>query len=220
MNAHRVVVFGEGRHELGSVLNKDLHEDSLPALPKLVRRLLDCPRGTTYACRSFAGVAPVHTRGHKFAIKAQQAIRLAKREGYQAAAILIDRDRQPDKKRVVPLRQGRDGMGGGTFPPCAVGQAVEAFDAWMIVDGNAAKAAGGDPEKARPNPESLDGKEGTGRHPKDGAAAVFGSKRGLAGKYAVVARQADLGLLQKSCPKGFGPFAAEVRERIGPVVSS
>jgi len=64
----------------------------------------------------------------------------------------------------------------------------------------------------------LIGPNDTGKHPKDVAAVIFGSKAGLGGKYAVVAHHVDLDQLAKTCPKGFAPFADDVRRRIGPVV--
>ncbi len=219
MTTCRIAVYGDGRHELGRDLGRELSPDSLPALPELVHRLLRSPSHLTYTPKSFPAVPPVHGRGQKYARKAQQAIREAGRLQFAAVAILIDRDRQPDAKRIAPLRDGRDAMMYGGFPPCAVGMAVETFDAWMIADGKAAEAAGGDPAKSHPSPESLDGREGSGRHPKDVAAEVFGSAKGFGGKYAVAAASVDLRGLEKACPKGFKPFADEVRERIGPVVA-
>jgi hypothetical protein len=41
---------------------------------------------------------------------------------------------------------------------------------------------------------------------------------GLGEKYAVVASHIDQARLEKACPKGFAPFAEEVRQRIAPVV--
>ena len=219
MTTCRIAIYGDGRHELGRNLGRELSPDSLPALPELVHRLLRSPSHLTYTPKSFPAVPPVHGRGRKYARKAQRAIREAGRLQFAAAAILIDRDRQPDAKRIVPLREGRDALMYGGFPACAVGMAVEAFDAWMIADAKAAEAAGGDPAKSHPSPESLDGREGSGKHPKDVAAEVFGSAKGLGGKYAVVAANVDLSRLEEACPKGFKPFADEVRGRIGPVVA-
>ncbi|MCK4623701.1 MAG: hypothetical protein KAV00_00180 [Phycisphaerae bacterium] len=88
----------------------------------------------------------------------------------------------------------------------------------MIADGKATKKAGG--AGNHKNPESLNGKEGTGKHPKDIAANIFGEKRGLSKKYALVAENVDLPFLEKACPKGFKPFAEEVRDKISPAISN
>jgi hypothetical protein len=216
-----VLVISEGRHEMGAALNVPLNSKALPALPRLVHRLTGCPPDVTYACKSFTDVPHAHGKGHKYAKKAQQAIREAGQGGFDALAIVIDRDRRPDSRTLRPLRQGRDALAQEAFPACAIGTAVETFDAWMIADGKAAKAAGGDPAKTHPNPESLDRKEGTDKHPKDVADAVFDTEggSGLGPMYAVVAEHVDLELLENACPQGFAPFAAEVRERIRPAVA-
>lgn len=215
MSGRGIAVFGEGRHDIGNALGKALSPEELPALPELVHRLLGTPQHLAYTCLKFKDVRAVHGRGHKFAKKVVRAIRQAKRELFEAAAIVIDRDRKPDAERIQALRQGRDKMLHTGYPPCAVGAAVEAFDAWMIVDPKAVGAAGGDAAHCHVEPEKLRGKEGSRRHPKDIAADIFGSKKGLGKRYARVARHVDLPLLEKSCPRGFAPFADEVRERIG-----
>lgn len=219
MNVRRVVVFGEGRHELGPDLGNNLAANHLPALPRLVHRLAGQPGETTYTCLLFRDVRPVHGKGHSLAKKVRNAVREAKLKGFAAAVVVIDRDRNADTERIRPLRQGRDLQGGEGYPPCAVGAAVETFDAWMIADPKAIMAAQGDAEKAHGSPESLDGKEGSARHPKDVAASAFGGKKGLSARYAAVAETVDLELLRKRCPKGFAPFANEVETRILPVVS-
>ena len=223
MSNQRVVVFGEGQHELGNVLDEVLSEDQLPALPQLIHRLMDNPSSVEYTCRNFKKVLPAHRRGQKFAGKVMRAVRQARRNGFSAVAIVIDRDREPDKGRIGALREGRDAVNGSEYPPCAVGCAVETFDAWMIADGKATGLAGGDSSKSHPEPEKLHGKRDTSRdHPKNRAAEILGVsvKNIPASKYATVALHVDLELLDKACPKGFKPFAAEVRKKILPVISN
>ena len=219
MSPRRIAVFGDGPHELGRDLGKDLDATDLPPLPCLVHRIVGEPADVTYACRLFRDVPRAHGRGQKYAKKALQAIRQAASEGFDGVTLVIDRDRKRDSQTVEPIRRERDSLPCAVFPPCAVGQVVETFDAWMIADGKAIAAAGGNTGWSHPSPESLDKKEGTGRHPKDRAADLFGGGGDLGGKYAIVAREVDLDVLEKRCPSGFAPFAREVRERIGPVVS-
>jgi hypothetical protein len=218
----RLLVLGDGEHELGAKSSRglDLTPGRLPALPCLMHRLLGEPRGTTYQPRSFHDVPPVHERGHKYARKVKRAILQAKRDGFDGLVVVIDRDRNRSSATVEPMREGRDALAEGGLPPCAVGVAVETFDAWMIVDAKAIKAAGGDATQSHPNPESLAGKA-KGNHPKDVADAIFGTQggTGLGPKYAIVAENVDLDLLSRTCPEGFAPFAEEVRQRIGHTVA-
>ncbi|MCY2927627.1 MAG: hypothetical protein NT031_19740, partial [Planctomycetota bacterium] len=153
----------------------------------------------------------------KWGKKAKKAIFDASESGYAAIVILIDRDGDSDAERIVPIREARDATW-GTGVPCAVGQAVEAFDAWMIADGKAIKEAGGDAARQHPMPENLAGKDGSKHHPKAWAMDILGGKESLADKYAVIAAKARLDILAACCPKGFAPFAEDVKERIRPVV--
>ena len=217
MSERGVLVFGEGRHELGSKLGVALAAEELSALPRLIHRLLGEPDDVRYTCETFKTVRAAHGSGGKFAKKTAAAVRRAKSRGSAAVAVVIDRDRRPDGDRLGALTAGRSFVEGVEYPPCAVGTAVEAFDAWMIVDGTAVRGAGGDSTKCHLTPEGLDGKERTGMHPKDRAADLLGSG-GLGDKYAAIAEVVDLELLERQCPKGFKPFADDVRERIGPAV--
>jgi len=126
--------------------------------------------------------------------------------------VVVDRDGPRNAERLAEMRQGRHLYGDSRFP-CALGVAVEAFDAWMIADAQGIAAAGGEAAKANARPEDI-------RHPKEVADAIFGTRggTGLGPKYAIVAQNADLANLAQTCPKGFAPFAEEVRQRIAPVV--
>ena len=214
----RIAVFGDGEFELGLIGRDYRAGESLPALLCLVHRLLGEPKNVAYRSLLFRQVLEAH-RGLDWYKKAKRAIWQAQREGYHAAVIVVDRDREATQKKNVPLRKARDEMFAAGFPPCATGVAVEAFDAWMIVDGRAVQEAGGDGTNCHGSPEGLDGKEGSGRHPKDWAGKLLGGHAGLGAKYAIIASKVDLELLRECCPKGFAPFAAEVCGRLAPLLA-
>jgi len=233
VTAYRVLVMCEGEHELGAVHANvgnefwPLASERLPALPKLVHRLLDQPSGVHYFARSngfprrhiqrnLRSRTPVGLSGH--GKRVIWAMRWAARERFDALVYVIDRDHKRSAETIHAMQEGRDAAEKNTPLPCAVGTPVEAFDAWFIADGKAVKEAAGDPGKTHPKPESLAGKEGTGDHPKDVAAVIFGSKAGLGDKYAVVAQHVDFKQLARACPKGFAPFAEDVRRHILPAV--
>ena len=230
MTARRVLVMGEGEHELGPVpANADneswpLDSERLPALPKMVHRLLGQPNGVRYFARptgfrrrhiqrNLRSRTPVGLSG--YGKRLLWAIRWAASERFDALVYVIDRDRKRPAETIQALHVGRGAAERNTPLPCAVGTAVEAFDAWFIADGSAVKAAGWNHAAVHPQPEKLDGKEGSGQHPKDVAAAIFGGVIGLGEKYAVVASHIDQARLEIACPKGYAPFADEVRRRIG-----
>ena len=211
-------VLGDGPNEIAREWDHLLESGQLPALPRLVHRLLGEPARAKYELRLFRRIEHVRGKGDVWRKKAEAAIALARERGFDALVIVIDRDRQSRGGKCRPVSDGRDGMAHLGYPPCAVGCAIETFDAWMIADGSAVGAADGDAARSHPDPESLDQEEGTGRHPKDRAIELFGSAGALTAAYAQVAAHVDLNLLEKLCPRGFAPFAAEVWERIGPVV--
>ena len=215
----KVLVLGEGAHELGHRLNEPLSVEDLLALPSLIERLLNSPKTACYECRPFRLVGRARGgRARSYKRKVMNAIEQASIKGFAAVVILIDRDRQPDKDRIGALAAGRDSVLRAGSPPCAVGTAVETFDAWMIADGKAIGGAGGDQSRSHPSPEKLDGREQSGRHPKDVVERIFGGRAGLARKYAIVAAEMDLALLEKCCPNGFRPFAEEIRRWVEPAV--
>lgn len=216
MSERGVLVFGEGKHELGDELGVALTAEQLPALPRLIHRLLGEPENVRYTCEPLKALPAAHGSGRKFAKKTAAAVRRAQDNGFTAVVVLIDRDRQPDRDRLGALTEGRSHVEGVQYPPCAVGAAVEALDAWMITDGAAVKAVGGNAARCHPSPESMDGTEQTGNHPKVRATEILG--KGLGEKYAAIAGVVNLELLEKRCPKGFKPFADDVRDRIGSVV--
>lgn len=207
-----ILILGDGPNELGTEWEKLLQRDELPALARLVHRLLGEPSDMSYSCRLFRRIVHARGRGTGFSKKTKAALILARQLGHAALVIVVDRD--GDRRKFPSLAEARS----ETFPAagcaCALGQAIETFDAWMIADGKAIGEAGGDASRSHPEPEKLDGKEGTGRHPKDRAVEVFGSRRVLTEKYAIVACHVNLEQLKNSCPKGFAPFAEEIREHV------
>lgn len=213
-----VMIWGDGSHEVGKGCNCPLKPGKLPALPLLVHRVLDDPSDVTYRCDRFINVHHGRERTRGFENKTRVAMMEARDRGCAGLVILVDQDRKTGKLRS--LKAGRDDISIG-YHACAVGAAVETFDAWMIdqAQTNAITQAGGDPTQGHRAPESLTGKERTGKHPKVVAASVFGSGKGLGQKYQLVAEHLDLALLKKHCPKGFASFADEIRDRIGSAIS-
>jgi len=212
-----IYVFGEGPHEIGRLDDETLSEDALPALPQLVRRLLPADCDVRFKCRPIKDISTHQVRGvgPSYRKKVSGAVRKACQAGATAAVIVIDRDRQNDRDRIGQLQEGRGSLDPGAYIPCAVGMAVETFDAWMIADADAMSAAmNGAQVQAHPSPESLGGTEARGGHPKTYAAEQLGGGQGLGEKYAVIAQHVHLGRLEAACPQGFRPFAREVREKL------
>jgi hypothetical protein len=215
----RILLVGEGTHELGSYRDEYAEQDDLPALAGLVRRLLGHHPSPRFFCRAAKDIRNIHRGklGSRLSKKVYSAIwyaRHGKHAPLDAVVLVIDRDGPRQAGRLAEMRQGRDKYGPNVVP-CALGLAIEQFDAWMIADPDAVRVAGGKPAEADQAPESI-------RDPKAAADRVFGTQHGtgLGPRYAIVASNADLDALEEACPEGFRPFADEVRERIRPVAGS
>ena len=204
----RILVLSEGRHESGNWIGGGVFtcDGAVPALPRLVHRLLQRD-DISFSCERLHDVRAQRGKGNRWGRKVKAAIRHASAQGFDAAIVVVDRDGCHDADRQVPMRLAKDELDAdGSLARCAVGTPVESFDAWMIADADAIEAAGGDKSKACLAPEDL-------AHPKDRADEVFDTVdgKGLGAKYPIVAQCADLEMLEHWCPRGFKPFAQDVK---------
>ena len=214
----RVLLVSEGRHELADCLEGYVPDEALPPLAILVRRMTGMVGTVRFCCRRGKSIRNVHRGkmssawGKKVYSAVWCAANGTEGETFDAVVVVVDRDGPKNAERLAEMQQGRNLYGDSRFP-CVLGVAVEAFDAWMIADAQGIAAAGGDVTKAYANPENT-------TRPKDAADGIFGTHggTGLGPKYAIVAQNANLANLEKVCPKGFAPFADEVRRRIKPLV--
>jgi len=212
----RIAVYGDGQSELGRRVGwgQTCSEPDLPALPRLVSRLTHAPAQTQYVPRLFKPEKHTH-RGpdlSRMAKKAIRTMRQATKEQCAAVVILVDRD-EAGLARVRELRTGRDSVPAEYNLPCAVGEAVHTFDAWMIADAQAVEAAGGSLGGIPlDQPEAL-----LPERAKQLAKQALGHLGSMTDAFARVAQRVDLKGLAQRCPRGFAPFAGEVRERIRPI---
>lgn len=192
----RVLAVGEGIHERG-----DGEVDG--ALAVLLRRIL--PRISRVELRQPADPAIKVTagRGDRLGKRALGWMRYAVNDGYDALVFLIDADGDPARAKSLGLVQTSEAFA----LPRAVGVAVEKFDAWMLADNVALSSVLGHDIPTQPMPESLtDAKERM-------IALVGGSpnEASLRRVYSEIAATADLSVIERRCPKGFGTFALRVR---------
>jgi len=144
----------------------------------------------------------------------------------QGAVILVDADGK-GRQRLRTLRQRVDEVeqAGMAIASCtAVGVAIEKFEAWLLADEGALSTVleVPNPNGASRSPETLKGKGGA----PDDAKRVFAERVAQAGKrdvppdelaYRIVARM-DLDVVERRCPKGFGLFRREVKDKLGSLV--
>ena len=219
-----LLVVGDGEFDVGRptqdpIPNAD--QPALPALPCLVHRLLDSQPNIRFRTEMLRNIRTNQTggAGPKWGKKVKAAVLRARQSGAKGVAIVADRD-GTGQERLRQMEAARDALDSTAWVPCALGLAIETFDAWMIADAHALREAGAIAAAPHPNPEGLDGREASGRHPKDYAATQFGQQSGLGEKYADIAAALDIAALERACPRGFGAFAREVRQHLQPVVAS
>ena len=148
MSTVSILLVAEGPHELGRSGEEFAPADAPPPLAVLVKRLTNAAGNVRFVCRQSRSVLNMHrgkmmSRMGKKVYSAMWFARHGHSETLDAVVFLSDRDGPTNKSRLSQMRQGRDDRG-ATPVPCAIGVAVETFDAWMIADTNAIQAAGGD----------------------------------------------------------------------------
>jgi hypothetical protein len=208
---------GEGASDIGG-------ERAVGAVPILTRRLIAAGLGEPPAMEHDTAPLPRFHHGKGYAQKARVAIKEAHREGLDGIAIVVDRDgERRGAERLKLLRQGRDAAAQEVPLPAVVGVAIETLEAWLLADEPAIGRVLGleAPPPRGPDPESLDGRPGTDRHPKSrlaGHLALDASAgRSNQARLEAIAAETDLAELERRCPRGFKPYADEVRDRLAPL---
>lgn len=173
------------------------------AVEDLIRRLVTSPLEADHDRVSNPLIHTHHGKGQGFFKRLVRWIREAKRRGYDALVLVIDRDGDPERVRQVDRAQEYTVV---EFPR-ALGVAIESFDAWMLADEKALSAVLGYSVARQKSPESI-GK------PKQACEHLLASssldlpQRDM---YRAICDAVDIGKLTRRCPKGFRPFAARVR---------
>jgi len=135
--------------------------------------------------------------------------------------MVVDNDRTPGHERLKILRQHRDTFWEERKIPTriAVGVAIEAFEAWLLADRKALKEALGlsqqPPDEG--SPEGLTGRPGSGSHPNEKLNQLIARdsrERGYVECVADIASRTRIDELTRRCPKGFEPFARELRRNL------
>jgi len=195
----KVLIVSEGKHELGN----EHRDQSLAALRTLVCRVvgqdLQCDLDTVRNVgRHITG-----GKGDRFKRKAIECMKQAEKRGYDAMVFLIDEDGDVDRRRQLDMAQEYVGIGIRR----AIGLAIRTFDAWMLADETALSNALSARVQRQPDPEDI-------KDPKSHCRKLredLGLGWGLTDMYEQIARIADLAIIEKRCPRGFGNFADRLR---------
>jgi hypothetical protein len=210
----KILVYGEGPQDVGRG-----EDEYVGVVRTLVERLItECPDSSDEKI-TFRGRRLGRLHGGKgFKRKARIAINEARRQGYDCVVIVIDRDGRRQKNgRLQALNDGRDEALRTAYFPTAIGVAIETMEAWLLADERALSECLGRAVDKQPSPEKLSGKKGTPEHPKTRLNTLIDGDDGKLKQR--IAEQVDLPTIERRCPKGFKPFADEIRAHLCPALS-
>jgi Domain of unknown function (DUF4276) len=227
----KILFVSDGNHDLGPSGSASEPRPAAGILPTLARKVVPAIAAESIALR-WAELSrfPVRsdrggfkTRSTGYAAKVAAAKLMATRRFYCAAVVCVaDRDGARHADRLDQMKNGRDES--AVACPVACGLAVESIEAWTLGAPEALAAELGVPVSRvqalypRAPVEALkETSEKDDHRPKHclDRIAALGSRSADAVLRAEVAARTDIAALERACPEGFAPFAAELRSVLG-----
>ena len=157
-----------------------------------------------YVHEDVSKIRAFHGKGSRLFKKAITCLRLAVSDSYDALVFLIDQDGQSE--RIPQIRQAQDYL--ELSLKRAMGVAIKTFDAWMLSDEQALTKVLGYTVPTQPDPEQID-------NPNQKCQELLKARETEMAQremYAKVAKHIDIEILSTRCPKGFKPFADNVKK--------
>lgn len=163
------------------------------------------------------GISP---RVHKL----QLAVEFAKRQNCAATVAVYDDDNREGRADAL-IDAGTEVTRSHPDHRVITGVAVRTIEAWCLGAVSALAEVAGVPadeidRRRRKSPEDLDSDDSpSGKGSKtilDDIAKACGETKAHAEFRAEVARRTDVEELARNCPRGFGPFLRQVREKLCP----
>jgi hypothetical protein len=225
----KVLLIGEGRHDLGDPgPNPNDPRRAQGAIPTLARRVCEdiSPESVALAWSEIRRFNPsAQKRGYSAKITAA-ALLAVRKFGCEATVIVTDRDGQTS--RQSELEKGVDSAR-ELFPqhPTAWGLAIESVEAWTLgVLDKIAEELGVDVKHVKQeypagvDVESLTERSGKPDHrPKQllERIAQLKNRHDCTEFRQAIAQRTDVASLARACPKGFAPFAEQLRKALGQI---
>jgi len=208
----KLAVAAEGEHEIGGLLS---HEPGDSVAEVWIRRLMGLTAAdalTLWPLKLSGSQLGAARAGHGESETAQTAYELALRQACDGLVLFRDTDRDIDEKRPLIDQGLRRAAAAAGRPLIAVlALQVRMLEAWLLADAGAFERAF---RRRRPallkSPEELWGKRAdpSSNHPKHVYARVLRELALPAQRVTAVriAEAADLEVLARECPQGFGRF--------------
>ena len=219
----KVLFIGEGRHDIGdSSPNSNLPRPAGGTIPTLAARVCAVVWSDSIALawREIQRFNP-EAKKRGFPAKVTGAALLGARK-FDCAGCVCVTDRDTDENRGLELQEGAN-RARGLFPGLALatGLAIESVEAWTLgaPEAIAAELEMETDEVKKQLPRGIHVEELCERSGKEEHRPKLLLERIAALKHRsdstefrqAVAEQTDIGALERTCPKGFQPFAAELR---------
>ncbi|MEW6282955.1 MAG: DUF4276 family protein [Candidatus Eremiobacterota bacterium] len=199
------LIVAEGPSEVGSTWEDDRNGFLGELLPRCLKRLeidanLEC-----------VPLRRIKQHGKGLAGKVRGAVARAEAEGKDGLLLFADRDR--DSQRPRDLEEGRKRARLDSLAiRCALGCPKETLEAWVLGDGSSLRGILPS-ANVHPNPESLNGKPGTARHPKTVFQGLLGATPAR-DVFERAGRAHDLDTLAMSC-QSFKAFLDDLNAEFG-----
>lgn len=194
-----VLVVSEGNHELG---RKEVRGALLIISERLSNREFEisCEKVSS----NLVARHMIKGKGGGYAKRVMAWLVHAKRAGFDALILVVDQDGDQDRERQLNTAQSDERV---SFPR-AIGVAIKSFDAWMLADEKALTEVLGNAIERQPDPETLNDPKQSCRELRNDCGKDFSQTE----MYSRLAKTANLSVIETRCPKGFGEFAARVRQ--------
>ena len=188
----KLLLVSEGKHELSG------------ALETLVRRLSQYELFIDHAKVSQGRIHAHHGKGQGYFKCAVRWLLEARKLGYDAIVLVIDEDGYSERVKEIAEAQQYAAV---EFRR-AFGVAIRTFDAWMLADEHALTLVLGRPADRQPEPEKLKDPKRVCAELRDASEVNLAQSE----MYAQIAEFVEFFVLEERCPRGFAPFAANVRQ--------
>lgn len=218
----KVLFVGDGRHDIGPAVFGPHPRPAAGVVAALCRQI-NPQISTDSVSLAWRDIATLNRSKRGLEHKLVAAKELAVRHGCLGTVAVADRDGPQGAARLDDLQAGRSRShsNGSPVHPIAVGIAIESIEAWTLGDPQAVASVlnvavteiGKHYKESRV--ESYYEKSGKVEHrPKEilKRVAALGHREPHDELRAEIANQSNLQTLERNCPNGFAPFAADVRQ--------
>lgn len=218
----KLALAAEGEWELGSLPDLGRHDSTGRILvERLIAGSYPAPGFTWHPLKNSGGEVRFHRGGHGEDYTAGLMYELAVANQCDGLVLLRDADRADDRAELNARGLADAADRSPRRIPAVLGLQIRTVEAWLLAD---AKAFATPLRAARPAlpraPEDLWGKVGapSSNHPKDVLKRIVRDLGGRADRAlaARLAEAADLDVVARECPLGFGAFKRDLEQAFRP----